>query len=189
MIKKMKEEYYFLFFTLTIGLLLFFKMVTFPSNGVLDVTISQNKTGISVLDVKRDISSTKKIRVDTLNFSQGRMLKHSQIGKLGNSKNFFMDIKTKMKVSQKSICQFHITSDDGFRMQLNDKTVCEHPGNRPMKLTTCKISLEKGVYKFKLSYFQGGGPMGLKANYQILGEKSHFIGVDSKYISFKAVQQ
>jgi hypothetical protein len=189
MTNKIKSEYYFLIFTLFIGLFLILKMFTFPTDGVLHVTISQSKTGLSVLDTKRNISSTKIIRVDTINFLQGRMLEHPQIGKLGSSKNFFMDIKTQMDVIQKGTYQFDITSDDGFRMKLNNKIACEHPGNRPMQTTTCQVPLEKGVYQFNLSYFQGGGPMGLKAFYQSRGGTRHLIGADSKEISFKAVKK
>ena len=189
MTNKIKAEYYFLIFTLLIGIFLIFKMFAFPTNGVLHVTISQNKKGLSVLDTKRDISSTKIIRVDTVNFLQGRMLEHPQIGKLGSSTNFFMDIKTQMSVDKKGSYQFDITSDDGFRMKLNDKIVCEHPGNRPMQTTTCKVLLEAERYQFNLSYFQGGGPMGLKASNQVQGKKRYLIGVNSKEISFKAIKK
>jgi hypothetical protein len=187
MTQKILQEYYFLFFTILIALFLAFKMISFPANGTLEVTVLQNRKALSHLDVERDIQAKKKIRVDTIDFLQGRLLEHPQIGKLGNSSNFFMDINTEMQVNKKGEYHFLIYSDDGFRLKLNGDPVCEFPGNRPMQLTSCKMQLDKKIYTFNLSYFQGGGPMGLKAYYQRSGEKRHIIGKNTDLITFKAI--
>jgi hypothetical protein len=189
MTEKINSEWYFLSFVIFIAIFLIFKNITFPTNGVLSVVISQNKNGISKLDIKREITTRKKISLNSVDFETGRMLEHHEIGKLGNTKNFFMDIKTEMTVKTTGKYILSIASDDGFRMKIDKKTVCEHPGNRPMKTTTCRVVFQKGTHLLQLSYFQGGGPMGLKAYYQKAdSDKKIFIGKNSSDIIFKAIK-
>ena len=54
-------------------------------------------------------------------------------------------------------------------------------------MTICTATLKEKPYNFHLSYFQGGGPLGLQVyyKYDTIGTR-YFIGNNSEYIIFKA---
>lgn len=173
-----------------IGLFIITKTVRFSlSDGEIALTITKQNGGIQTIDTRRNPANTHKMYVKKLEFPQGRMLKHAQYGKIGFSNNFFIDAEVLMHVKKASDVNFYVRSDDGFRLKIDNKIACQHPGDRPMRTTTCKMHLSPGIHPLSLSYFQGGGPMGLETKYQRAGGKSYVIGEDSDEIVFKAVRQ
>ncbi len=187
--KNLNNEKIFLSIVIFIGLLLMFKTIKLPLNETVNVTIMQQKGSISTIDTIQKISSTKKITVDSLNFLVSRTLEHPNLGKLGYSRNIFLKAETKMSVLKSGIYDFLVASDDGFRLKIDNKKVCEHVGDRPMQTTICKVKLSKSVHKFELLYFQGGGPMGLKVKYKSIdGKSSYFVGKSSEYIDFQEIK-
>ncbi|HMB02024.1 MAG TPA: PA14 domain-containing protein [Spirochaetota bacterium] len=152
----------------------------------LKIVISGQKGRIRKLNAKKNISEKKTILVDILNFKKGNSLIHAHYGQLDYKNNFFMDIRGSFRVSQPAYYTFHIGSDDGFRLRIDNKTICRHPGTRPFAWNKGRVYLEKGLHRLKISYFQGCCLLGLKGKYQKQGEnKQYFIGQDSKYINFR----
>ena len=163
------------------------KVVKLPVKSEIAIEVLQNKNAISGLDSKKNISNTKRFNVPTINFQESRELIHPQLGSLGFKTNFFINATTYATVHKKGKYTFYIASDDGFRFSIDNHIVCEYPGNRAFKTNTCSFDLDKQTYLFNLSYYQGGGPMGLRAQYK-LHSKRMLIGHDSKFITFKAKQ-
>ena len=181
----MKKETIFLYIVLFIGLLIGYKTIKLPYKGVIDVEILQNTEGIADLDQKRKISGSHHITTDTIAFKRSRVLEHKRYGNLGYRSNFYIEFDVDMDVKRDGLYHFYIASDDGFRLFIDKKNVCEHPGDRPYTTTTCPIELTKGAHNLHLSYFQGGGPLGIAADYAYGGTKRYLVGKNSKFIEFK----
>ena len=184
--KYVNKESILLGVVLFIGLLLVLKTVKFPTHGTVSVAIMQQKGAIKTVDTVQNLSSTKHIAVDSLYFPESRTLEHPSLGNLGYTSNIFLKVTTEINVLKSGKYIFLVRSDDGFRLKIDNKIICEHPENRPMQTTVCKLTLTQAVHNFKLLYFQGGGPMGLKVKYKLKDESStYFVGEDSQYMSFK----
>lgn len=187
--KPINKEMVLLGIVIFIGLSLIAKTIKLPTYGTVDIAIMQQKGAISTVDTPQKLSSTKHVSVDNINFLESQFLEHPSLGNLGYKANFFINVTTQMEVKIAGEYLFHITSDDGFRLKIDNKMVCEHPGDRPMTETVCSVNLSSQTHRFELLYFQGGGPMGLKALYQKKGDrKSTFVGETSKYMSFKEIK-
>lgn len=186
-----RAEWVFVLLVILIGVAILTKTVRFSwHDGNVLVTIVNQKGGISHLDTPRNATDSKTIPMKRIDFVQGRMLQNAQYGKLGYATNFFLDIITEMQVKKPGIYRFDVTSDDGFRLKIDGTTVCEHPGDRPYAVTRCTTSLSKGGHRYELSYFQGGGPMGLKATYgDASAKKRYIVGEDSSLITFEKIKQ
>ena len=162
-----------------------YKSVRFPKSSTIDVTILQNKRHIATVNDAKAIVNTKRIKVPTIDFTPGPTLKHSDIGPLNFSRNFFMNLSSKMDVKEGGYYRFIITSDDGFFLKIDKKKVCEFTKNRAFEPTICSVHLKEGEHLFNMSYFQGGGPLGLKAEY-MKGSKRYLVGESSGLIKFEA---
>ncbi len=186
-----KAEWIFVTFVVVLGALILMKTVRLNwYDGNLQVTIVQQKGSLSYLDVPRNASDSRTMPMKRIDFYQGRMLENSQYGKLGYTSNFFLDIKTDMLVAKPALYRFDVSSDDGFRLKIDGKTICEHPGDRPFAATRCTTVLSKGKHRYELGYFQGGGPMGLKATYGEASSQHRFVvGEDSSTITFEKSQK
>jgi len=94
-----------------------------------------------------------------------------------------------MTVSKKGLYHFLIASDDGFRLFIDGKPLCEFLGDRPLAKNECTVWLEKGDHVFFLSYFQGYGRLGVQAYYRPTSSNTYnFIGVSSPSLSFKKIK-
>ena len=187
MSRERKTEWFFVGIVVLIGAAILAKTVRFNwYDGNVNVTIVKQKGGIAHLDTRRRAESVKTIPVRTIDFRQGRILANDQYGKLGYSTNFFLDIHSDFRVEKPARYRFDIWSDDGFRLKIDGKTLCEHPGDRPYSRTSCTVPLSKGKHRFELSYFQGGGPMGLKATYgEVSAKRRYLVGENSDLMTFE----
>jgi len=145
----------------------------------------KQKGNIYTLDAVRDNDYELRIMVDTLFFPKSRMLSHKCMGKLGFSENFFLDAGVDMQVLQPGKYEFAILSDDGFRMTIDDKMICEDPSTRSYKAEYCSVFLSEGSHHFDLRYFQATGPLGLRVGYRLNGSLFHDIGKNSDEIVFE----
>jgi hypothetical protein len=184
-VKYFTKSYIFLYLVVFVALFVLYKSVSLPYYGNIEVTISKQKGSIATVDTARNITNKQVINVKRIIFENSRALKHKHFGYLGFSENFFVDAVVDMDVLKSAKYRFEVQSDDGFRLKIDDKTVCAHPENRPFQKTECEVELKKGLHPFHLEYFQGGGPLGLHVRYALKGEKLQDFGVDSKYIVFK----
>jgi len=183
--KYFTKSHIFLYIVASIAIFVLYKTLSLPYDGIIKVNISKQKGSIVTLDTPRKIANTQRISIERLFFPKSRMLSERRLGKLGFSQNFFIDAVVDMEVQEAGEYQFSVFSDDGFRLKIDEKIVCEHPDNRPYGKTECTTTLSKAIHHFELSYFQGGGPLGLHVRYGRKGEKLYDIGKDSKFIVFK----
>jgi len=184
-VKYFSKSHIFLYSVVLIAVFVLAKSISLPYNGVIKIQISKQKGSIVTLDTPRNISNTQDISIDTLYFPNSRVLTQKRYGNLGFSQNFFIVAVTDMKVLQSQDYHFNVLSDDGFRLKIDNNIICEHPENRPYSKTACVVKLSPGTHQFDLSYFQGGGPLGLHVTYGVEGFKMHDVGKDSKFIVFK----
>jgi len=154
--------------------------------GAIAVTITGQNGKIETLDTPRKPSRTIEILTKHLAFAQGSLLENRQYGSLGFTDNFFIDADTRMHVKKLGRYRFSVWSDDGFRLEIDGRTLCEHPLDRPYAKTECTIRLLPGEHRLALSYFQGGGPMGLKVEYGPAAERRRYLlGENTSLITFE----
>ncbi len=67
------------------------------------------------------------------------------------------------EVKRAGIYQFSLTSDDGSRLKINNKTVINNDGIHPSTKVQGTLDLPIGVHKVELTTFQGGGEFELSA--------------------------
>lgn len=181
-----KKEYLLLSIIGVIACFIVLKTISFSSKGTIKTVLIKQNGAILTLDTSRVKQNEEQFWINRIDFPQNVVLKHPQYGNLGYKENFFLDLSASLKVLQEGVYILAITSDDGFRLMIDEKTVCEFPQNRAMAATTCRVQLTKGEHLFKMSYFQGYGPMGLKAEYQKEGNPgTYLMGEDSKFFQFK----
>lgn len=185
-----RKEQLFLLFVIGVGLLLLFKTVRFSfDEGEIALKITLQNGAVQNIDTPRTPKETRDMYVREIDFAEGRILENDQYGKIGYSTNFFLDASVGMNVLTEGTYRFAVRSDDGFRLLIDGRKVCEHPGDRPYRTTSCQWQLEKGTHLFVLHYFQGGGPMGLRVSYGLEGKKPrYFIGEDSDLMTFEKIQ-
>ncbi len=149
----------------------------------LKVKIVQARSTLKVLDEPYKIKRSKIIKIDKLYFPERNYLYHYLYGNLKFYKNFLMFIETEFEMLKSQKITFYINSDDGFRLKIDGKKICEYTKDRPFGKTVCDVTLKKGLHKMSLKYFQGYGRLGLVGVYEINGKK-YYIGENSKYIKF-----
>ncbi len=187
--KESRNELVLLMIVLVIAAALIYKTVKWPLAATVHVTLVQQNAPIANLDMPRKPLATREFSVDVISFPETMELEHPNIGKLGASSNFFMTLRTNMIVKKSGIYRFSIVSDDGFRLKIDNHTICEHPGDRPMQESMCSTTLQEKAYQLELEYFQGGGPMGLKARYGYKHESlRYYIGESSDAVLFEELQ-
>ncbi len=70
--------------------------------------------------------------------------------------------------------EFALDSDDGSRLTLNQKVVCELNGTGPMdgsRAKTGKVALNQGNIPFRMDFFQSSGPKSLSLKWRKSGDK------------------
>lgn len=182
-----KKEWAFVLLVIGVGVLLLFKTVRFSfDEGEIALTITSQNGAILNIDTPRKPKATHSMQLRRIDFAEGRMLENDQYGKMGYATNFFLDASVTMNVLKAGTYRFTVRSDDGFRLLIDAQTVCEHPGDRPFRVSSCQEYLTKGKHGFVLHYFQGGGPMGLQVRYGPEGKTPrYFIGEDSDLMTFE----
>ncbi len=183
------KEWIFIFLLTFIGLFLFVKAgdwwvdLLFDKN--IKLLIIKNNGDITDLDMLKNKDFDEVIYVNTINFPESEVLSHKQLGLLGYTQDFFMALDSRFIIEETGLFNFNITSDDGFRLQIDNNIICQHNSNRPMKLTPCQTQLKTGEHHLHIDYYQGFGGLGLVATYKSQQEnKPHFIGENSKVVKF-----
>lgn len=166
-------------------LLIIYRITPVSVDPVIELTISKNRTGINSINQRRDITQTQKVMVDVLNIAENNRFKHPVLGELGYGNDFFVDIDLPFTVKKAGTYHFLVGSDDGFRLRINNRTICQFPGSRPLAEQTCAIDLAEGDHTFKLAYYQGYGNAGLRVEYRLAGNSTRYwVGKDSSLLSF-----
>lgn len=154
-------------------------------SNVVKLEISKNKQAISRIDQPREIDYSRTLWVDRLDLSAKNQLRHSKLGKIGYSDNFFIDINHEFTVKTAGEYRFLIGSDDGFIATVDGNELCRFNTDRPYSKQTCRVTLDEGKHQFELQYFQGGGHAGLTVEYMRAGAgKPRFFGENSEDVVF-----
>lgn len=149
------------------------------------MTITKNKTPITSLDMPTIRDYTVNATITTIDFPQGDHFKHSTLGGFGVRNDFFVEFTTMMRVGKEGKYIFKVSSDDGFRFLVGSTMIGEFVKDRAYQENIYKIALTRGDHQLILEYFQGYGPLGLRAYYQREGDLQwFFIGEDSGSIRF-----
>ncbi|MDO3382902.1 PA14 domain-containing protein [Gilvimarinus algae] len=128
---------------------------------ILEMTLSKNAENITAITQARNITETRTLMIDKVELNHNNRFGHSVLGPLGWSEHFFADIETRFRVAEKARYRFMVGSDDGFRLSIDGKLLCQHVKDRPFRKQSCYQTLEEGEYQLSLSYFQGYGNAGL----------------------------
>ncbi len=75
-----------------------------------------------------------------------------------------------IKIDTAGTYTFHIWSDDGSRLYINDKEVIINDGLHGAEYGEVSIAMSKGYYSFRLDYFQGSGGSFLSYNWKKPGD-------------------
>jgi uncharacterized protein YxeA len=153
-------------------------------DGNIKFIVIQNKEAIKTIDQKRNIYSKNTYFTDKLDFTNNsKVLVDSNKKNYGYEYNFFIDFQTNFVLKKDIKITFIVYSDDGFILHVDDKKISEFKKDRPISKNEVTIFLNKGKHRYKLSYFQGGGNLGLKALYKIK-DKTYVVGKNSSVIQF-----
>ncbi len=184
--KAWDKEHYLLAVVVLIALVLAVKTVRFGGSGAIKVAVMQQQGAIITLDTPKTQTEQKILHVKTINFANKSVLEHPDVGVLGFSSNFFMEVQTRMEVEKAGEYTIYIASDDGFRLHIDGRVICEHIGDRPFSTSTCNTALSSGAHELRIDYFQGGGPLGLKALYKhAQQDQPVLIGKNSDFARFE----
>ncbi len=187
--KQLFNEYkIILFFTLAILVYLGIKTLFWPRHQPIITNIYQQKNQIFNLDTPRQIIKQQQYFFDKIYFPQGNELFHENVGHMYYKENFFINLNTLMKVSASANFLFRIRSDDGFRLKIDNKLICESISEKAISTIDCRTKLSKGDHVIALSYFQGYGSLGLTLWYQAEAGKQYIVGENSAITSFKRLQ-
>lgn len=172
-------------FAILIAILIIYKTSPTKISPTVKIEIFKQDEHIPHIDFPRAKNEKKTFFVDSIDFINPQTLKHPKTGELGFSSNFFADFYLKAEIKKKGEYFFSIFSDDGFRLFVDGKPICEFIADRPIAKTECKAFLEKGEREIKLSYYQGGGNMGLRVYYREKDfKKERLMGQNSDNIKF-----
>ena len=178
------KKYIFLFIVIFLWIGVFYKSKIFSDNRLpLKVKIVKSSKKIRNIDNFYVKSKDRVIYIDKLYFPNKKPLQHYLYGNLNFYDNFFIFINSYIELKKDMIVKFFIASDDGFRLKIDDKVVCEFKKDRPFKTTECKTALKKGKHKLFIKYFQGYGLLGLVGTYSV-DKRQYYIGQNSDYIKF-----
>lgn len=152
---------------------------------VVKLVISKNRVSIGNIYQQRDIEFTREVMIDKLNLLDKGRFSHPKLGNVATySDDFFIDVDHKITVKQADNYRFLIGSDDGFSLTIDNKMICEHPGDRPFTIQPCLIFLNEGEHQVHITYFQGFGNSGFTVEYARGDEKPRWFGEDSKTVKF-----
>jgi len=151
----------------------------------LPLTIERNSVPIEQLDQDRTVFERQTVWVDRLDLAHDGQLRHPVLGRIGPAEQFFLDLRVRVQVPEARVLHFEIESDDGFALELNERRICAYTGQRGLSAQRCRALLEAGEHALHLSYFQAGGPAGLRLRYGpsedgpwvVLGEPSPWLQV------------
>ncbi len=157
--------------------------VVFNTN--IKMTIIKQKGDIITLDTPIVPDFTNTYYINTINFKQGSILDHNDIGNFSYTLNFYLFLYSTIHVEKDGLYLFTIASDDGFRLKLNDRLIGEFISNRAFGSNQYNVFLARGYYKMELSYFQGYGLQGLTAQYKYQDSaRDYYFGENSPYMYF-----
>jgi hypothetical protein len=68
---------------------------------------------------------------------------------------FAIDYTGRFWIAKPGVYRFALTSDDGARLYIDDHLVVDNDGVHPAETVTSSATLEGGIHRIRVSYFQG----------------------------------
>jgi hypothetical protein len=131
-------------------------------DAVLPLVIETHAAPIDHLDQARVGVERSTVWVDRLDLAHDGQLRHPVLGRIGPAEQFFIDLRVELRVPEARVIHFEVESDDGFALALNERRICAFTAQRGLSAQRCRVLLEAGEHALHLSYFQAGGPAGLR---------------------------
>jgi len=192
--KKMKKELfhnfqikYLIFIIIIINVFFMLLYFTYPIqvNKVIKMTLYKQNNKLININDKKDTQHSIITYINTIDFPENNNLTHSLLGSFNISNNFFVDYDVFINVKEKKDYTFFIQSTDGFQLFINNTKICETIDEKSITKHKCSIILDKGIYPFKLTHFQGSGSIALKMYYSLSNVFDlQFIGTNSNNLTF-----
>ncbi|HMR89654.1 MAG TPA: DUF1080 domain-containing protein [Saprospiraceae bacterium] len=89
-----------------------------------------------------------------------------------------------VKIDTAGTYTFHIWSDDGSKLYINDKLVIDNDGLHGAEYGEVSIEMKKGYYPFRLEYFNGSGGRFLSFNWKKPSDKD-FVVIPNLNFAYK----
>jgi len=169
---------------IAIAAYLLLKNIFWPMQKNITVHIQQQNNKILNLNTQQNTRNEKQFVFDKVNFREDNELFHDNTGYLGFENDFFIQLSTRINVLKEENYLFRVTSDDGFRLKIDNSIVCEHIEGRVFAKTECPYQLRPGTHLLELYYYQGFGKMGLKLTYQSDSSEEYMVGQNSTSMTF-----
>jgi hypothetical protein len=83
-----------------------------------------------------------------------------------------------VRIPETGIYDFHLHSDDGSQLFLDNTLVVDNDGNHPPALKTGMAGLQEGWHALKLVYFNSGGGTALKLSMGVVNGKQREFTLD-----------
>lgn len=80
--------------------------------------------------------------------------------------NFLVEITGYINVDRGGEWHFELTSDDGSRLEINNKLVIDHDGPHPPTAKAGSVTLKPGAHPFRIRMFEDGGGSCLALRYK-----------------------
>ena len=105
-------------------------------------------------------------------------LKHQDNTDTGFQDYFLAKFSGILKVSYPGKYDFHVGSDDGFRLKIEGQSVMEHKTPRPYQTTSASYVFDQaGEYAIDLSFFEWGGSAGVKLEWTLPGQGDGLVNI------------
>lgn len=88
----------------------------------------------------------------------------------GLEDNFAIKAKGYLKIDSAGTYLFHIWSDDGSKVYIEDQMILDNDGLHGAEYKEAALTLNKGYYAFRIEYFQGSGGRFLSFNWKKPGK-------------------
>lgn len=86
------------------------------------------------------------------------------VARAGN--NYAIRFSSFFALTSKGTYRFHLGSDDGSKLYINDKLIADCDGIHPHQFVSGETELDAGVHQIRIEYFQGGGEASLDLEWE-----------------------
>lgn len=88
------------------------------------------------------------------------------LDRIQSERDFALRFRGWLTVERTGVYTFYLSSDDGSRLRIGDRTLLDNDGVHGMRESGGSIALSAGTHRITLDYFQGRGGRGLSLEYQ-----------------------
>lgn len=157
----MNSNHFFSALLVSCACLIIWRLIPPSVDANFTLSLSKSRDNIEKINQPRNVSDTRQLNIDRIELNLDNHFKHATLGALGWAEHFYADIESRFRVSEPGRFRFLVGSDDGFRLSIDGRLLCQYPTDRPYRKQSCYQTLSAGEHTLELSYFQGYGNAGL----------------------------